>query len=103
MRLPKTPSSPSSSFHGARTESNNGRDATGYLRINSGGYSYTVYQAASYDGDRPSGLVVEKNGKLISNQVCKDSYNTDVLSYEFWNSTGIIKSKHSFMLYPWEH
>lgn len=102
MRLPNVPSSPTSSFHGARIESNNGRDATGYLRINNGSYSYIVYQATSYDGDRPGGLVVEKDGKIISRQMCNESYNTKVLSYRFWRSTGITKGKYGFMLYPWD-
>jgi len=44
----------------------------GYMRLNKGAYSYVVYSGMGQGWDK-QGVAVEKNGKLLSNILCKDT------------------------------
>jgi hypothetical protein len=65
-----------------------------YMRFNNGAYSYVVYSGMGKGWDK-EGVAVEKNGKLLSNIVCKDT-SVGVFGSEFFTANGIPDDKNGF-------
>src|SRR5574338_228631 len=91
--LPKERGNSLGAFKGGRLESN--RESVGYLRIKSGRYSYVTYQGAAAYGDLPGGLIVEKDGSILSTRHCDEETGggTSLLAYDFWQKVGIQKDE----------
>jgi hypothetical protein len=99
LTLPAEKSGSLAAFRGGIVDSGtgNGYAAMGYLRIYSGRFAYVVYQGAAHYGDLPGGLIVERDGVVVSNQYCAESggAGTSLLSYDFWDRSGIEKDKRA--------
>jgi hypothetical protein len=99
--LPKERSNSLGAFRGGRLQPN--REAVGYLRIRNGPFAYVTYQGASSYGDLPGGLIVEKDGAVVSDRRCdeKTGGGTSLLAYDFWQSAGIERDEKGVDVPEW--
>jgi hypothetical protein len=65
-----------------------------YMRFNKGTYSYVVYSGIGKGWDK-QGVVIEKNGKLLSNIICKD-VSIENIGAEFFEKNAIPEDKIGF-------
>lgn len=101
LALPKEHGNSFRAFKGGRLQPN--REAVGYLRIKNGQFAYVTYQGAATYGDLPGGLIVEKDGAIISNRHCneKTGGGTSLLAYDFWKSVGIERDEKGVDVPEW--
>lgn len=66
MEYPDKPYPPENRFY--ISELDDGNLSSTHLKFASGRYNYVVYQSAT------SGVYVKKNGKVVANLTCGDSY-----------------------------
>lgn len=66
-----------------------------YLRFINGQYSYVVYTAIGKGWGTKEGVVVEKNGTLLTNLMCQD-VPISMLSDEFFTRVGLLGDENEF-------
>jgi hypothetical protein len=92
LSFPEPQAHPSSFSTGGTLMYSGGGGA--YMRFNKGAYSYVVYSGMGKGWDK-QGVVIEKNGKLLSNILCKD-VSIENIGSDFFEKNAIPEDKVGF-------
>lgn len=92
MSVPESKAHPSKFSTGGSLMYSGGGGA--YMRFNNGGYGYVVYSGMGKGWDK-QGVAVEKDGKLLTNILCKNT-SIETIGPDFFEKNAIPEDKVGF-------